>query len=98
VTVQPLEEAQWTTSTSTICSRTRAWRLLRADTSPLVLTVLGRVFVLDNVRSMAESDLVARLDEELYAINSARADDGDPPAYPRRARDYLETWAAPEQG
>ncbi|HET8600502.1 MAG TPA: DUF3375 domain-containing protein [Segeticoccus sp.] len=89
-------------------THSRAWRLLRADTAPLVLAVLGRIFVVDNVRTISESDLVARVDDELYAINAALGGDpddpvtdprrGDPPAYPRAARDYVETWAAPEQG
>ncbi|HET7305339.1 MAG TPA: DUF3375 domain-containing protein [Segeticoccus sp.] len=93
-----------------------AWRLLRADTAPLVLAVLGRIFVVDNVRTISESDLLTRVDEELYGINASLRDGGrarggsgagslgeeqdgaEQAAYPRSARDYVETWAAPEQG
>lgn len=85
-----------------------AWRLLRADTAPLVLAVLGQVFVTDNVRSITEGDLVVRVDDALHAINAALADraggsaatsgEGARAAYPRSARDYVETWAAPEAG
>jgi flagellar motility protein MotE (MotC chaperone) len=79
-------------------SQSGAWRLLRADSAPFVLAVLGRIFVLDNARSMAEGELVARVDEELHGINSTLDAVGDRPAYPRSARDYVDTWAAPEQG
>ena len=41
-----------------------AWRLLRADNGPLVLSFLHRVFVADNVRSIAP-ELASRLDDEL---------------------------------
>ena len=75
-----------------------AWRLLRADSAPLVLAVLGNIFVLDNVRSIAETDLVTRVDDQLHAIHSSLDDGSDRPAYPRPARDYVQTWAAPEQG
>ena len=47
-----------------------AWRLLRADNAPLVMSVLGRIFVAENVRSISSKDLVARLDDELYALNT----------------------------
>ncbi|MEI2778163.1 MAG: DUF3375 domain-containing protein [Tetrasphaera sp.] len=53
-----------------------AWRLLRADTAPLVLAVLGRIFVADNVRSIAESDLLVRVDDALHAINSSLSETG----------------------
>lgn len=79
-------------------SQSGAWRLLRADSAPFVLAVLGRIFVLDNVRSIPESDLVTRVDEQLHGINSTLDATGDRPAYPRSARDYVDTWAAPEQG
>ena len=69
----------------------RAWRLLRADNAPLVLAVLGEIFVVDNVRSIAEGDLVARVDDVLHALNSGTT------AYPRSAKDYVDAWAAPEQ-
>jgi hypothetical protein len=78
-----------------------AWRLLRADTAPLVLSLLGRIFVDDNVRSISEGDLVSRLDDELYSINAGLHSDDEADgrtAYPRSAQDYLQAWAAPEQG
>jgi len=46
-----------------------AWRLLRADHAPLVLSFLHQVFVTENVRSIPVAELASRLDDELYALN-----------------------------
>ena len=42
-------------------ANSRAWRLLRADTAPLAIHVLGTIFIVDNVRTIAESDLVVHV-------------------------------------
>jgi hypothetical protein len=70
-----------------------AWRLLRADSGPLVLSFLHRVFVADNVRSIAAVELASRLDDELYALNERT-----PKSFPRSAKAYLDDWASPDQG
>lgn len=54
-------------------ANSRAWRLLRADSAPLVLGVLGQIFVAENVRTISESDLLVRVDDLLYAANAAAA-------------------------
>ena len=46
-----------------------AWRLLRADNAPLMLSFLGRVFVDDNVRDISAPQLISRLDDELFVLN-----------------------------
>ena len=74
-------------------SRHAAWRLLRADNAPLVLTFLGEVFVDGNTRSVARSELVVRLEEALHAVRA-----GDESRYPRPARGYLDEWADPATG
>lgn len=71
-----------------------AWKLLRADNAPLVLGFLRKVFVDDNVRSISATELISRLDDELYALNE-RLGDG---TFPRSAKAYLDDWAAPENG
>jgi hypothetical protein len=71
-----------------------AWRLLRADNAPLILSFLGRVFVDENVRDIAASELVSRLDDELFALGNQA---GEHP-YPKSARAYLDDWSAPEVG
>lgn len=71
-----------------------AWKLLRADNAPLILSFLRKVFVEDNVRSIAGSDLISRLDDELYALNDRLGEQ----AFPKPAKAYLDDWAAPESG
>lgn len=71
-----------------------AWKLLRADNAPLVLGFLREVFVDDNVRSISASELIGRLDDELYALNE-RLGEG---TFPRAAKAYLDDWAAPANG
>jgi Protein of unknown function (DUF3375) len=74
-----------------------AWRLLRADNAPLVLSFLHRVFVADNVRSISATELASRLDDELYALNQRDSEPGGR-RFPRSARAYLDDWAAPGAG
>lgn len=77
-----------------------AWRLLRADTAPLVLSFLGTVFVEENVRAIPETELVARLDDHLWALRRpADVGAGGPePRYPRTPQAYVDHWAHPDQG
>src|SRR5215472_12584005 len=70
-----------------------AWRLLRAESSALVLSFLHRVFVADNVRAMPASELEGRLDDELYALNQI-----SPGSFPKKAKAYLDDWAHPQAG
>jgi flagellar motility protein MotE (MotC chaperone) len=74
-----------------------AWRLLRADNAPLVLSFLHRVFVTENVRSIPAAELASRLDDELYALNERGEPDG-PKRFPKPAKAYVDDWAAPEAG
>ena len=71
-----------------------AWRLLRADNAPLVLSVLGRIFVSENARSLSATELTARVDDELYALNN-RLGVG---TFPRTAKAYLDDWSAADVG
>jgi hypothetical protein len=83
-----------------------AWRLLRADTAPLVLSFLGTLFVEDNVRAIPESELVARLDDHLWTIDrhparravTTGSEDAPEPRYPRAPQSYVDHWAHPDQG
>lgn len=82
-----------------------AWRLLRADTAPLVLSFLGSVFIEENVRSIGESELVARLDDHLYVLEHGAPgsappspEDGATSRYPRSPQAYIDHWAHPEIG
>ena len=73
-----------------------AWRLMRAETAPMVLAILGQIFVAENSRTVIESDLVAKVGELLDAANEVAGGEGA--AYPRTAKDYLDTWASPDVG
>jgi flagellar motility protein MotE (MotC chaperone) len=74
-----------------------AWRLLRADHAPLVLSFLHRVFVAENVRSIPAAELASRLDDELYALNEHARHD-EPKRFPKPGKAYLDDWAAPDTG
>lgn len=66
-----------------------AWRLLLANSAPLVASFLHRVFVVPNVRVMSQADLVEALEDTLFALR----DQLGAQAFPRRALDYLNEWA-----
>jgi Protein of unknown function (DUF3375) len=74
-----------------------AWRLLRADNAPLILSFLQRVFVEGSVRSIAATELASVLDDELYALNERLAHEGQP-RFPKSAQAYLDDWTSAESG
>ncbi|MDA8092894.1 MAG: DUF3375 domain-containing protein [Betaproteobacteria bacterium] len=71
-----------------------AWRLLQADSSPLVASVLHAVFVAPNVREMSQADLAEKLGDVLYGLRQTLGED----AFPRTAAQYLDEWAANDKG
>jgi hypothetical protein len=71
-----------------------AWRLLRSDHAPLVASFLQRVFIMPNVRVMAQADLSEALEDELFALRERLG----AAAFPKSALDYLNDWAATEKG
>ncbi|HUG23967.1 DUF3375 domain-containing protein [Piscinibacter sp.] len=70
------------------------WRLLLADSAPLIASFLHRVFVVPNVRVMSQAALVEALEDTLFALREQRGDN----AYPKGALEYLNDWAANERG
>ena len=71
-----------------------AWRLLRSDHAPLVASFLQRVFIVPNVRVMAQADLAESLEDELFALRESLGSD----AFPKSALEYLNDWASTEKG
>lgn len=71
-----------------------AWRLLAADSAPLVASFLHQAFVAPNVREFAQADLAEKLEDDLFAL---RARFGDA-AFPRPAAEYLDEWAGSGKG
>ena len=71
-----------------------AWRLLLADHAPLVASFLYRVFVLPNVRVMAQPELVSKLEDELFHLRESQGEG----AFPKPAAAYLEDWTQDTRG
>jgi hypothetical protein len=66
------------------------WRLLLADHAPLIASFLYDTFVEPNIRTMAQPELTARLDDYLYVLRGSLGEE----AFPREAAHYLDTWAS----
>ncbi len=71
-----------------------AWKLLQADSAPLIISFLHRSFILANQRSIAAEELSTRLDDYLYHLRESTGKN----RFPRKGRDYLNDWASGEQG
>lgn len=72
-----------------------AWRLLCAEQAPLIASFLNRVFIVPNVRVMAQSELAEALEDEMYALRQRL---GDKKAFPKSAMEYLNGWAQNDKG
>ena len=71
-----------------------AWRLLQADSAPLIISFLHRSYIMTNQRSIAAEELATRLDDYLHYLRESNGEN----KYPRKGRDYLNDWASGEQG
>lgn len=69
-----------------------AWRLLRVRNAPLVLSFLGGFFIDGNRGATPAGELVAALDDQLYAIHRT-----DPERFAGEPAAYLEDWASAER-
>jgi hypothetical protein len=65
------------------------WRLLYAESAPLIISFFYRSFIEPNVRVLAQSELVSMLDDYLYQLRQIYGE----ALYPRPAREYLDQWA-----
>ncbi len=71
-----------------------AWRLLRADNSPLVASFLYSVFIEANSSNFLQSELIVKLDDFLYQLRLEQGED----AFPKSSYAYLEDWAHNDRG
>ena len=71
-----------------------AWRLLMADHAPLIASFLHRIFIVPNVRVMAQEDLVSRLEDELFHLRETQGIEG----FARDAGAYLDEWSRNDKG
>lgn len=68
-----------------------AWRLLNAETAPLIISFLDQAFLKPNARSIKQPQLTAHLEDHLFHLNAAHEN-----RYPKPAQDYLDDWARGE--
>lgn len=71
-----------------------AWRLLRADNAPLIISFLEQAFVSPNLRSLDQPSLASKLDDMLYSLQQSLGENH----YPRAASAYLDDWADNSNG
>lgn len=69
------------------------WRLLNADSAPLIISFFHRVFIEPNRRSIAQAELVEYLQDYIFHLRQSYGEK----LYPRPARAYLDDWASGEQ-
>jgi hypothetical protein len=60
----------------------------------MIASFLHKTFIQPNVRTMAQSELASRLADYLYGLREKLGED----AFPRRADQYLDDWAADSRG
>ncbi len=82
------------TTLNLLRQRHPAWRLLRSDHAPLVASFLHRVFIVPNIREMAQIDLAEALEDELFALREQHG----PDSFPKPATAYLNDWAENDKG
>jgi hypothetical protein len=70
-----------------------AWQLLRAHHAPLVVSFVHSVFIVPNLRSIPQGELVEALEDWFYALQEKPGEE----QYPRAPLDYLNEWAASDQ-
>ena len=71
-----------------------ALKLLAADSAPLIISFLFKVFIEPNVRALPIAELQSRLGDYIFKLREIHG----PELYPRSARAYLDEWANPEKG
>ncbi|MFA7242051.1 MAG: DUF3375 domain-containing protein [Sulfuricellaceae bacterium] len=69
-----------------------AWRLLTLENAPLIAGFLHHAFIRPNKRAIPQSELIPALEDYLYDLRLSYGED----LYPRSAKEYLDTWAHPE--
>jgi flagellar motility protein MotE (MotC chaperone) len=71
-----------------------AWRLLAASHGPILCAFLDRAFIAPNTRTLSQTELALKLEDFLVHVRQDLGED----AFPRRAAQYLDDWAADERG
>lgn len=71
-----------------------SWRLLNADSAPLILSFFYRVFTKENRRTIPAEEMTAKLEDYLFHLRTILGEE----AYPRPAKAYLDEWSGGETG
>ena len=71
-----------------------SWRLMTAENGPLIMAFLDYAFRENNLRSIEEAELSMRLEDYLYDLKDAGAEQD----FPRSAGEYLDDWANNDRG
>jgi hypothetical protein len=71
-----------------------SWRLLSADSAPLIIGFFYRVFTRENRRTIAADEMTAKLEDYLFHLRRILGEQ----AYPRSAKAYLDDWAGGQTG
>jgi hypothetical protein len=77
---------------SELFARHPAWRLLRLDHAPLIVSFLQRTYIEPNRRILIADEFIKGLDDELYVLRQQRGRE----SFPRTADDYLADWVGKE--
>lgn len=80
-------------SLDTLRTHHPAWRLLRSEHAPLIVSFLHRVFIAPNVRVLSAADLAEFLEDELFALRQQLGGE----TFPKSASEYLNDWAHPDK-
>jgi flagellar motility protein MotE (MotC chaperone) len=71
-----------------------AWRMLMADSAPMVASFLHRCFIAHNLRTISQHELAAKLEDYLFHLRERLGED----SFPRSATEYLDDWASDGRG
>ncbi|MBN2897456.1 MAG: DUF3375 domain-containing protein [Clostridia bacterium] len=71
-----------------------SWKLLNAQHAPFIASFLHRVFLVPNIRMMAQSDLKEALEDELFVLREKQGSE----AFKGTSQSYLNDWAENDKG
>lgn len=71
-----------------------AWKLLNAQHAPFIASFLHRVFLVPNIRMMAQSDLKEALEDELFVLREKQGSE----VFKGTSQSYLNDWAENDKG
>src|SRR5665213_3291364 len=77
---------------SELFARHPAWRLLRLDHAPLIISFIHRTYIEPRRRVLVADEFIKLLDDELYVLRQQRGRE----SFPKDAEEYLADWVGKE--